>query len=170
MLSASVGKLAYMQGDFGQRLQAALVYARRDRPALARILRSPTSGAMGISVQAVGQVLNGASKTLGAENTLRAARFLGVDAFWLATGEGTMVAPPSAAEPGAVYGHRGSLDEALEQIGMALAQVPKPERDAVSQAFAGWAKDGGADHWRSMVRAVLVPDSTSRKLTGTGRT
>ena len=78
MLSNALGKLAFM--EFGERLQTALELSHSTREALSR--------ALGISVQAVGQVLVGKTKALTAENCARAARFLRVDSYWLATGEG----------------------------------------------------------------------------------
>ena len=66
--------------NYGARLDEALQLARKERLELA--------DAIGVSVQAVGQVIAGKTKALTAENTARAARFLDVDAFWLATGEG----------------------------------------------------------------------------------
>ncbi len=41
------------------------------------------------------QMLTGSSKALTAENTAKAARFLRVDWYWLATGEGEMEPAPS---------------------------------------------------------------------------
>lgn len=46
---------------------------------------------LGISYQAVKKVLDGKSSALNAENTAKAARYLGVDIYWLATGEGSYV-------------------------------------------------------------------------------
>lgn len=67
--------------SYGARLQQAMELARvPDRAKLA--------AACGISVQAVGQVLNGKSKAFAADTSAKAARFLRVDHYWLATGEG----------------------------------------------------------------------------------
>lgn len=65
--------------EFGDRLAHALALAEESRDGLAK--------ALGISVQAISQVINGTSKSLTAENTLKAARHLSVSAYWLATGE-----------------------------------------------------------------------------------
>lgn len=64
---------------YGERLNMALTLARKTRRDLAQHLA--------VSEQAVGQVINGHTKALSAENTVRAARLLGCSAFWLATGE-----------------------------------------------------------------------------------
>lgn len=66
--------------SYGQRLAHALELAGRSKSDLARSL--------GVAAQSVGQVISGASKALSAENHSRAARLLGVDDLWLATGEG----------------------------------------------------------------------------------
>lgn len=69
--------------SYGKRLEKALELAGKDRKELAAHLE--------ISVQAVGQVITGGrsgNQRFDAENSARAAQFLGVDHFWLATGEG----------------------------------------------------------------------------------
>jgi plasmid maintenance system antidote protein VapI len=78
-------KLAFMNDTekpaFGQRLVKALVLAKKERKDLAAHL--------GVSVQSIGQVINGPTVAMTAENAARSARFLGVSTFWLATGEGS---------------------------------------------------------------------------------
>lgn len=84
ILSVGSRKLSYM--TYGSRLKQALASAGRDRAALAAEL--------GVSVQAVGQVVTGGrsgTQTFTASNNVKAARFLNVDPHWLATGEGEMV-------------------------------------------------------------------------------
>lgn len=71
-----------MKSTYGQRLELALTTSGKDRQQLADDL--------GISVQAVSQVLLGKTKALTAENSARAAKFMGVDSFWLATGNGSL--------------------------------------------------------------------------------
>lgn len=65
---------------FGERLEEALSLAKKDRQQLAN--------ALGISVQALSQVIVGKTKALTAENAARAAQELGVDVMWLSTGDG----------------------------------------------------------------------------------
>jgi len=77
-----------MTNTYGNRLNEALRLANRERQELA--------DAIAVSVQAVGQVIAGKTKALTAENSERAARFLRVDPYWLATGEGTPDAKPGA--------------------------------------------------------------------------
>ncbi len=66
--------------NYGQRLEHAIKLAKSSRNAVAE--------ATGRSVQAIGQVIRGETGSLTAENSARAAKALGVDHFWLATGEG----------------------------------------------------------------------------------
>lgn len=68
---------------YGSRLQAALERKKASKTDLAK--------AMGRTPQAVGQVINGTTKALTAENNSLAAIYLGVNPDWLATGEGEMV-------------------------------------------------------------------------------
>lgn len=69
-----------MKGTYGSRLDNALKMRRKSRKELAKCLD--------ISVQAIGQVINGPTVALTAENHEKAARFLRVNGYWLATGEG----------------------------------------------------------------------------------
>lgn len=69
-----------MEPNYGERLAIALQMAEKDRQQLA--------DGINISVQAIGQVIAGKTKALTAENSAKAARYLGVDGFWLATGIG----------------------------------------------------------------------------------
>ena len=88
MLSALEGNVTYLMTTFTQRLVAAFESNGSTRKALADVLVGP-DGESGISVQAVGAQLNGKTKSMTAENLARAAKFLKVDAHWLATGEGS---------------------------------------------------------------------------------
>lgn len=68
--------------SYATRLQLALDHSKLSRVAFAE--------SIGISAQAVSQVLNGQTKSLSAENSAKAAKELGVDHYWLATGDGSM--------------------------------------------------------------------------------
>jgi transcriptional regulator with XRE-family HTH domain len=67
--------------DFKERLAHAIKRANASRTQLVQ--------ALGVSSQAISQVLAGDTRALTAENTAKAARFLQVDWYWLATGEGS---------------------------------------------------------------------------------
>jgi len=94
MLCHVESNLSSMSTTYGARLDTALRLAKTDRQTLADQL--------GISVQAIGQVIAGKTKALTAENSAQAARVLGVDGYWLATGEGAVgSAKPAAAKASA---------------------------------------------------------------------
>jgi transcriptional regulator with XRE-family HTH domain len=80
-------KLAFM-GEFKERLKAALDHAKLGSEADAR---RQLGEALGVSAAAISQVLTGSTRAMTAENTAKAARFLGVSIYWLATGEGPML-------------------------------------------------------------------------------
>ncbi|MDB5777578.1 MAG: hypothetical protein JWP38_3711 [Herbaspirillum sp.] len=80
MLSSNESKLYNIMKNYGMRLDEALKLAEKDRQELA--------DAITVSVQAISQVITGKTKALTAENSAKAANFLKVDGFWLATGEG----------------------------------------------------------------------------------
>jgi len=64
--------------------QERLAEAMRDANTTPKAL----GAAVGVSVQAVSQTLSGSTRAFSAENCVKAARFLGVDSYWLATGDG----------------------------------------------------------------------------------
>jgi len=68
-------------GDYQSRLKWAMGRVSMDVPALAK--------ALGVSYQAVKKATEGGTKMLAADNHMRTAQLLRVDALWLATGEGT---------------------------------------------------------------------------------
>lgn len=68
-----------------------VTYADRFKKGLARPgkTRKGVADAMGISPQAVGQIVNGQTKAATAENNAAAAAYFGCDPTWLAAGKGT---------------------------------------------------------------------------------
>ena len=101
-----------MKSTYGQRLEQALTTSGKDRQELADDL--------GISVQAVSQVLLGKTKALTAENSSRAAKFLGVDSFWLATGSGSLASTEVADQPWPFSVSRAEYEQlsALQKSGL----------------------------------------------------
>ena len=69
--------------DLATRLRSAMERASVSNRAVAE--------ATGMSVQGVGQILGGQTKSLSAASCVRIAEYLGVRPFWLATGEGEML-------------------------------------------------------------------------------
>lgn len=82
MVTHRAGTLTTMV-DYWDRLQAALKHASKSLKDLQEHL--------GVSYQAMKKVADGKTKALSAENHSRAARFLGVNGHWLATGEESML-------------------------------------------------------------------------------
>lgn len=77
---------------YAKRLQAAMDASGKSRKALAE--------AIDVSVQAIGMVLTsagGIERNLATETSAKAAKYLRVDCYWLATGEGTMRPTTGAA-------------------------------------------------------------------------
>lgn len=113
--------------NYGERLVKALQIAERDRQQLADGIH--------ISVQAIGQVIAGKTKALTAENSAKAARYLKVDGFWLATGMGK---PRPVTEPlqhvGKVaesdFDQHAATDEIIELIAL-YQQASKRGRENI---------------------------------------
>lgn len=161
MLAPSLCKVAYTMSTFGERLEVAIDLSKKSRSSLAQRLRSP-DGTMGVSASAISQAIRGESKSFSAENCLRAAAFLNVSAYWLATGEGAM-APQAPAlhlsEPTPAYMQPADV---LDHLGSLLAQVPGAKRHAVAETLRGWASEGGADHWKAMLLSLLSPSKAAQ--------
>ena len=89
--------------DYASRLDAALKNANSSA--------SQLSAALGVSYQAIKKVLDGKSTALNAENHMRAARFLGVNSFWLATGEEQMLDKAPASPPIPISQYKAAEDD-----------------------------------------------------------
>ena len=127
---------------YGSRLEQALQLARKSRGELARHL--------GVSSQAIGQVISGATKSLTAENSTRAARILRVDHHWLATGEGepraAPVFSPLALDIARMFDQAPASERdrlyALISYTLSLATAPRPAK-APADAPATAGRDRG---------------------------
>lgn len=113
--------------DFGTRLERALELAGESQRSLAAEL--------GISVQAVGQVVNGRTKAMTAENTAKAARFLQVSPLWLATGEGH----PRAASEVRVSDQESQLLADLRSIYLRAPMIYEQLMERIRTIAAGLA-------------------------------
>jgi transcriptional regulator with XRE-family HTH domain len=56
-----------------------------------------------------------------------------------------------------------NLDTALEVLGIKLAAAPFDKREAIATNLAGWAREGGADHWRQTVFSLLSTPTAAGK-------
>lgn len=82
-LAYGEGDKAFEKNSLGERLHTAMLATQKtDRRSLAK--------AIGISVQAIGMVINGETKSLTAENCSKAANYLGVRTDWLAANKGSV--------------------------------------------------------------------------------
>lgn len=103
---------------------------------------------------------------------VRLAEASGYSAEWIAEGTGpkhraparpasatAQAAAPHAAEPQGPYNTEPAL-AALERL---LQGVPADHREAVASLLAGWAREGGATHWRTPLSALLASGGDSGK-------
>lgn len=145
-----------MTSTYGERLLRALTHAHKSRAELAAALVNPEGG-MGVSVSSVGQVING-NGAQSAENCARAARFLGVSHYWLATGVGPMLEraanPLVVEEPHAAYGITDA--NALLHLRNMLQRLDPAMRSAAADVLAGWAREGGAEDRSAAVLGLLA--------------
>lgn len=157
MLSDGVRKLAFVMGTFTDRLVEAFEASSCTRAELGAVLRGP-GGKIGISPQAVGQLLAGKSKQMTAENTALAARFLRVSAMWLATGEGKREAVGAQEESGHYVAPRQALPVALD----AIARAPADIRSELAQVLGLLATTGAASYAQRVMDLLLPPVATSK--------
>lgn len=144
-----------MPTTFAERLARAMTVAGKNRNELAKVLRS-TTGKMGISPSGIGQLLDGKSKSMTAENCARAARFLGVNSYWLATGEGSIAEPANlpllAAEPAPLFENPEDL---LGRFAALLARVPDTMRPSFADVLHAWVLTGGKGGQDDRTAALL---------------
>ncbi len=108
---------------YGKRLDQALKHAAKSRRELGLHL--------GMSPQNIGMIITNAKKTdqhLGSEDHAKAARYLRVNAHWLATGEGEMTGD------GSQTGYELSV-QAVE-LAELLDMIPVSDRVKRAKAFA----------------------------------
>lgn len=126
-----------------------------------------TAKAAGVSRSAVAQWLGQSTRptlSLDMKPAMNLQHATGFCAEWLATGAGPKRVAGSApvdskanvaseARPPTLY----DLPSALDVVGMALKATQPTLREAVATNLAGWAREGGADHWRRTVQQLLTP-------------
>lgn len=125
---------------------SCVTYADRFSEGLARPgkTRKGVADAMGVSVQAVGQIVNGQTKAATAENNAAAAAYFACDPTWLATGKGsprwgelgpvTRVTQESVAEAQTVAA-------TINRMGELLAKANPSTRDAVTKLLLEYSQD-----------------------------
>lgn len=99
---------------------------------------------------------------------VRLAEASGYSAEWIAEGTG----PRHRSAGHAAKGHSGHVAEAqavygetdyLDELALRLQLLPAEHREAAATNLAGWARDGGAAHWKPALRALLGQDGVSGK-------
>lgn len=120
---------------YGRRLNEALLLKNKTAQWLA--------DALGISRQAVGQVINGKTNSLTAANHELAAHVLSINGRWLANGEGMMI--ERGVEESKLQGLRGvgsaGIPNAFKTIAQALAQVDDITREQTKPIFDALIKN-----------------------------
>jgi transcriptional regulator with XRE-family HTH domain len=109
-----------------------VTFADRLTLALSAAVMTPVKLAesLGVTVQAVSQVLSGSTKAMTAANCARAARILSVDAYWLATGDGEM-------RPAGVVQDTMALSEEERDFIIAMRVLdPRDRLELVAQLMA----------------------------------
>jgi transcriptional regulator with XRE-family HTH domain len=115
---------------YAKRLEAAMRGKGLSAPSLA--------AKIGTTRQAIGQVLNEKSKTLGVVYHLAASRALGIAPDWLATGEGEADEPARYAV--AVKHTPDSLQSALELVDQAIADLSPMLQSAGVDQLRAWVE------------------------------
>lgn len=168
-------------------LEAVSTYAERFKQGLAQKgrTRKGAAEAMGISVQAVGAIANGKSKSATAENNAKAAAYFGCDPNWLATGKGSpqwlaegdgialSIADPAGGTGAALLAAREHLlsmlaDDAIRQLLTDLADLPPSRRSQILDMVHGYAEDARAAHEHLMQRKTGAAPTPSAAATRSG--
>jgi len=129
---------------YGDRLEHALQFSG--------ISRKDLCLAIGVTLQALGQVLSGKTKALTSENSAKAARFLKIDHYWLATGQGQIIDTAShqslsECDKNLLAAWRAASEEAKEVARFALSSHDAP--------LPPWADKDKRQHLDSMLYAAL---------------
>lgn len=110
-----------------QRMELALRHSGKRASALASVL--------GISESAVSQWLNGPTKSVNSTLVIKAAHFLGVSAYWFATGEGSMLQTTSVNESPATYTTLSDEEHALLTRYRQLSESDKSQLNQLLDQF-----------------------------------
>lgn len=137
---------------YGKRLKKALDAAKRSRKQLAYELDC--------TVQAIGMVITGGGKLergLSAENNVKAAKFLRVDSYWLATGDGEMVPDVTPA------GKEARLSDDAMDIAVYFDKLSDPDARTVAYvaAMAELLKALAAQDTKRAAPATAAPDQSA---------
>ena len=136
--------------SYGNRLQEAMTKAGLDRAAIARKL--------GISVAAVGLVVNGKTKMFDAANHSAACELFGCRPVWLATGEGDMLSAEGSSRSLVTQSPSSTNPAALLQaLATHLNQVDPTQRAALGAMFNAWVLAGGTPGMTAVIAEMVTP-------------
>lgn len=143
-----------------------MTYAERFSDCVNKIpgkTRQGVAAAMGVSQQAVGQIMKGKTKAATAENNAKAAQYFGVDATWLATGRGSKF---SAGHETALRAGRQPDDPpglllTLQHLAGELAPCPVAVRETLGHLLHRLALNP-ADESIPVQIALLVASSSAQ--------
>lgn len=112
----------------------------------------------GVSRATVTLWKNGPTQTIEGDNLTRAAAALGVNAHWLATGEGPryLAGNTRAAEPAVPYGKITTEQTILlRKIRALVSAHPAAIRETASVLLGRYLVDDTSDHERELIEAAL---------------
>jgi len=123
-----------MSTDFGKRLKLARDHAGLSQEVL--VAKVGIAQSTLATAEATGH---------GSRFTAQLAHYCGVDAYWLATGEGDMirygVAPESTAKVVAL--EQPTPWHLLQRMADLMAHVPQESRNELADTMAAWVRSGG---------------------------
>lgn len=99
---------------------------------------------LGITYQAIKKILDGKSAALSAENNAKAAKYLQINSYWLATGEESMALQESSATP--------PLAVLIQRLSRELQHVDAANRPLLAHAIKVWAD--APEQWERLVQQL----------------
>ncbi len=132
----------------GERLQNAMTATNKiDRKGLAK--------AVGISLQALGMVLNGETKALTAENCSKAARYLGVSTDWLAAEHGAMFVSDGQTIQQTTNDHNtNDITHVIDRLSNRLEKLDPEVRREIASIFSIYAVSLRATTKADLIAAI----------------
>lgn len=149
-----------MTTDFGRRLKRARKHAGLTQKQLAPLV--------GMSQSNLSELETVAHES---RKTVLLAHACKVDAYWLATGDGDMLPTESSQSAAVQVPQPPTLDQALDRLGIELAQDMSTEHRAeLADALAAWAKYKGREAYRATLAGLLAsPHALPEKRQSNGR-
>lgn len=122
--------------NYGERLNDAMK--------LRTVSTSMLAKEIGITYQAVKKILDGKSAALSAENNAKAAKYLQINSYWLATGEDAMAIPEASTA--------AALSVLIQRLSHELQTVDAANRPLLAHAIKSWADT--PEQWERLVQQL----------------